>query len=697
MKRFLMVLITALAVATLVTSCAQPQTVVVKETVEVEKVVTQVIKEMVKETVVVEGTPKVIEREVTKVVTPTPLPPPTEAPLAIESPMLAERVQKGELPPLEERLPQNPLVVADGVLAFEGAIPDLSLGQYGGTLRTQHIAGGGLNGEVFYLTEEPVVCGPDIFLEDLYGNVFESVAVSPDNKKFTFALRKGLKWSDGVLVTMEDVAFTVEDMYYNEEYQAIPPSGLVSPGEAQTPAVFQVVDDWTFSLTFATPNGAFLRDLVTGGKFGAWPSYEVLMNPKHYLQQWHPKYAEADALAAELQQAGLEAAEWPQLFGQKFCNHWDRGRLVEKCIDYPMLSPFILTEVTVEGATLERNPYYFKVDWEGRQLPYIDKVTSVANSDWQAAALLAMNGQLDLYWNVDLLQAALYMQKGQELGYEVIMNLESHSDGNSFYINGCTSDPVVRGLFNDIRFRKAMNYAMNRQEMNDKIYLGFASLPTRIMESEHSPEKANALLDEIGMTERDANGYRLSPDGEEVKLLIEYSPTSQTFGTAPAAELFAEHLKEVGINAELRATESALLNERGAAHDIQIYVWITNTPTNDIGRETRRPSLLQWCPEWNWWEGKQEEGKVVPKPDDMPDEFVDYVQAIEDRAEYVPQAPEDAALYEVIKAFQRDQYWVLINVTDIPTPRVVNNRLGNIMRTGSGSGMWKALEITYFK
>jgi peptide/nickel transport system substrate-binding protein len=144
--------------------------------------------------------------------------------------MLAAKVAAGELPPLAERLPENPLVVRDGTLAFKGGIPDLALGKYGGTVKSQHQAGG-LDVETFYMNVEPVVTAPDIVLEGVYGNVFEDFEVSADNTEFTFFLRKGLKWSDGAPVTMEDVKFVFEDMYFNEEYGAIP-GWLLSRDEA---------------------------------------------------------------------------------------------------------------------------------------------------------------------------------------------------------------------------------------------------------------------------------------------------------------------------------------------------------------------------------------------------------------------------------------------------------------------------------
>jgi peptide/nickel transport system substrate-binding protein len=553
--------------------------------------------------------------------------------------------------------------------------------------------GGGLDVEAFYLNVEPVVTGPDIVLEGVYGNVFEDFQVSPDNTEFTFTLRKGLKWSDGVPVTVQDVAFVIEDLYFNEEYMDTPHTALRTPDDARTPAQFEILDDWTFKLTFAAPYGSFIKTLALGGGFGSWPSYESMMYPKHYMEQWHPKYADADWLKAELDKANLAAEEWPTLFNQHLCSHWDRGRGAEKCIGFPMLSPYVVKENTAEAITFERNPYYWKVDWEGRQLPYIDEIVSVTVADLESASLLALNGELDSFLYLDLLKAAMAMEMGKEHDYELVLNLYLHADGVTFFFNGCTEDPVLHELFNDIRFRKACSYALDRQEINSNVYLGFGVLPDNLQDSEHSVEKANALLDEIGMTERDANGYRLSPEGEEVKILIEYSSTSTLFGQTQASELFAAHLQAVGINAEPRASEAAVLNERAADHRIQIGVFETYIGATDKdGLFTSRPGGFRWCPEWNWWEASGD-----PKPEGIPDEFVEYVQAIEDRIQYVPRSPEDAALYEKLLALYRDHLWALISITETPTSKLIHNRLGNTVRTGSASGYFRAMEFLYIK
>jgi len=286
----------------------------------------------------------------------------------------------------------------------------------------------------------------------------------------------------------------------------------------------------------------------------------------------------------------------------------------------------------------------------------------------------------------------MYREREKTLGYELELRLTLHADGHSFFFNGCTTDPVLRALFNDIRFRKAMNYAMDRQEVNENVCLGLAEMPTSIMESAYSPEKANALLDEIGMTERDADGYRLSPDGRPVRILVEYNTQAAPSQLPRSCDLFAEHMKAVGIHAEPRGSESAVYSERAAAHEIQISAWYTSSPTDADALFTLTPGSLCWCPAWNW---TKESG--TPKPEDMPDEFVAYMRAIAERKQYVPRSPEDAALYDVIKAFYRDRYWALVSTTSVPRPIWINGKLGNTVRTGTSSGYFRAMEILYFK
>lgn len=672
MKRVLYLLVNFFGLLSLLAACAAPTPQII------EKQVTSVVTE--KQTVVVEST-KIVEKSVEKLVTPTSPPAPTAAPIDKESPMLAELVKAGKLPPLDQRLPISPLVVQDGTVSFKGAIPNFGLGKYGGTLRLTHTPG--FSVEVFYGEIEPLITGADISLENAYPNVLQDYKISADNQVFTFVMRKGLKWSDGEPVTMDDVKFTIEDLYFNKDYGA-PPSWLLSPDGSM--AKFEVVDDYTFKLTYSGPSGALIKTLALSG----WNSYQVVIKPKHFLKQWHPKYADAAALKTELDKSSLKAEQWSQLFNSHDAIMYDN--VAKKMENFPTLAPYVLTSLTDEAATFVRNPYYWKVDTAGRQLPYIDKLVSVQAADNETANVRALGGDVDWAWYIDLRKAALFMEKGKEMGFNLILSLGQHADGISFQVNGCVKDPVVKPLLNDIRFRQAMNYAMNRAELNDTIYLGFGSLPKNIP-NEYSKDKANKLLDDMGLTKKDKDGFRLSPDGKAFKLLIEYGSDAVLYGVQPGAELFAEHLKAVGLNAEPRGSPNSVITERTTANQIMIHVWETYTPTDPDNLFPLYPNTNGWCPSWSW----QPTMTTIPRPADLPKEVEAYVKAINDRAQYAPRSPEDVKLYQVEQDFYKNYYWALISLGDIKAPVWANNKLGNVTTQGTRPGALRAFEVLYFK
>ncbi len=173
------------------------------------------------------------------------------------------KVDAGELPPLEERLPINPLVVGPGLLVSEEDQPDWTPGVHGGTLRTAFTSAFGLSGELLVMNLEPIIAAPGIDVQGFYGNLAESFEVNDDASIFTFTLRKGLKWSDGEPVTTADVAFVFEDLYHNEAYGPFPNKFKSAQG---TPAELEVVDDFTFRLIFDTASGGILRDPVIESK-----------------------------------------------------------------------------------------------------------------------------------------------------------------------------------------------------------------------------------------------------------------------------------------------------------------------------------------------------------------------------------------------------------------------------------------------
>ncbi|MEZ4637805.1 MAG: ABC transporter substrate-binding protein [Caldilineaceae bacterium] len=208
---------------------------------------------------------------------------------AMEAPMLASMVESGDLPPLEERLPVNPVVVE----------PLNELGVYGGVWDQAVTGQADANGAISY-SHEPWVTYDDTCSEWV-PNLAEAVDISDDGRTFTFTIREGHKWSDGEPFTTEDVMFWYNDIAMNTDISPVPPSIIMAGGE---PAVFEALDDYTFSVTFVEPNGLFLPNLafVFGGDIGKAPA--------HYLQQFHADYVDAAELDAKVSEAGFE--DWTQ-------------------------------------------------------------------------------------------------------------------------------------------------------------------------------------------------------------------------------------------------------------------------------------------------------------------------------------------------------------------------------------------------
>ncbi|NJM40868.1 MAG: ABC transporter substrate-binding protein, partial [Anaerolineae bacterium] len=307
---------------------------------------------------------------------------PTEAPAAPaaaegakESPMLTEMVKAGTLPPLEERVPKQPFVVGPGIIVAQKDLPDWTPGKYGGTLRSAHSVAN-WSPDFFVMGNEGLLIAPGISTEGIQGNVLRDFKVSEDGKTITFSMREGMKWSDGQPVTTEDIRFTYEDILKNTDItKSFPARWKTGASPDGKEPVIEIVDPYTFQMIYPEAYGGILRQFT----IESWVGYTEWLNPAHHLKQFHSKYADAAKLKEELATAKLKDDEWVALFNQKRCLNWDVNQ--PRCIGYPSLNPWILKSSDNSQLTFERNPFYFKVDTAGQQLPYIDKLISTQVQD----------------------------------------------------------------------------------------------------------------------------------------------------------------------------------------------------------------------------------------------------------------------------------------------------------------------------
>lgn len=594
------------AVGMLAASCAQPTpqviekpvTVVVEKAVPVEKQVVQTVvvekavpvEKVVKETVVVEKevpVEKVIkqtvvqERVVEKVVTPTPLPAKYK-----EAPMLTELVKAGKLPPVDERLPAEPLVVT----------PVEEIGTYGGTWRLLHMGAVDVMQLHYPLREFLAKSSPDF--TEVVPNVAKAWEFTDNGKAITIYLRRGMKWSDGAPFTADDVMYWYQDVVLNDDLSPTKPANLKRSGEL---AVFKKLDDYAFKIIFADLYGAFEDFLPTMMPY----------QPGHYLKQFHAAYASQADLEAAMKKGGFD--NWTALYGSKTALSNNPGTpdiwawIVQNSIEDPV-------------QTLERNPYYWKVDTAGNQLPYLDKVERTLLPDAEAILLKAIAGDTEYQDRrvSSLGNRPVVVQNAEKGGYRVIPTISPNTNYGTIYFNYAHKDEFLRELFNKLEFRIAFSVAINRDEINQLVYKGLATPSAatcaigtpwyeerfRTAYIEYDPDKANKLLDDLGLTKRDAEGYRLRPDGKRLSLI------NLTFTPWPAEnvevqELVKGYLKDVGIEMIVKPTDRQLwvTQVQAGEHDLASYAsnlgFAGNPPM--VRTETFLVTYHHWAPPWALW------------------------------------------------------------------------------------------------
>lgn len=482
-----------------------------------------------------------------------------------QAPMLDQAVASGELPPVDERLPSNPYVetMVDGV------------GQYGGTLRTTILA----NGDHYNLTrtianELLVRWTPD--WTQVVPSLASEVTASDDATTFTFKLRDGLKWSDGHPFTVDDIMFWYDDVFMNTALTPDKNPIFVVGGE---PVKVTKLSEDTVEFKFVTSYGLFLQQLAYG------QGHLPVIYPKHYLSQFHEKY-NADGIP-ELLKSEATASDWVSLFNSKVSVSFQPAYWQN--LDLPTLNPYALTIPYADSDRVEavRNPYYWKVDTDGNQLPYIDKVTWAKLDDPQLMLLRMTAGELDFAFrhiNNSTYKSVLY--DGQESGnYRFVDVKDLPANDATLLLNLNIQDPIKYEIFNNKNFRIALSHAINRQDIIDLVYVGQGA-PSQVAPqpghelyneemstqyTEYDPDLANQMLDEI-MPEKDAQGFRLGPDGN--RFTINFM-VADVFGLSypDIMQMVQEYAADVGLDIQIRTTDRARLNTMWYANEQDAYIW----------------------------------------------------------------------------------------------------------------------------
>ena len=592
-----------------------------------------------------------------------------------EAPMLARLVAQGKLPPVEERLPEVPVVAGPGVLHGEEYL-DWTPGKYsdGRTLESTAMF---LDFTVMAIATNNILWAPDHSTKDMIPVLVEEFNASDDYTVFDFTIRKGLKWSNGDPATTEDVRFNFEDLFEYPDAEIAYPSNLHSQGNMRYPIVeLDIKDEYSFTLTFDRPYGFFLADLRS------WiADSTMILRPSKFLKDYHPMYTDVDKLNGQAKEVGL--VDWKQLLQSKAANHWGRRRDVNT-IGVPHFQAWFTTEISETDVSVERNPYYCWVDTLGQQLPYIDRMHAYNINELEAQLLKHLSGEIDVNQSdwMRLPTMPVLLEGAERGGYRVqlsggfnsppllFINQDFDYESPASQWQKLVQDPQKR-------FGKAVALAIDKNDINDSLYFGKYRMDDLVTPPDYDPDQANSLLDELGMTTRDGKGFRTYPDGSGLEIQI------MTHGASPdqidVALLISQYLQAIGINATAKQVAPQIFHEKGRNNEYMMTVMWNDQPghASGISEDYWPRGKGDWAPASG--EYINTAGKQGREPPAYLQEFFD----IHIERKSVPtMSPEGERLWAKLQQWFADNYVMIWPVGSITQPNIVGNDLKNIPGDG---------------
>ncbi|HEV2510613.1 ABC transporter substrate-binding protein [Bosea sp. (in: a-proteobacteria)] len=524
----------------------------------------------------------------------------------IDSPALAAKVTAGELPGLAERLPRSPRLIN---VAAMGRAP----GRHGGTMRMLMGDQRDIRMMTIYGYTRLVVYDDKL---ELAPDLLEGFEVER-GRIFTLRLRAGHRWSDGHPFTAEDFRYWWEDVANNKRLSpGGPPQAMVISGQ---PCRFEILDELTLRYSWAEPNPVFLPALA-----GAQPLYIAM--PAHYLKQFHQRYAGKEELEQKVKNGRVK--DWGSLH-ERFSRQYRPENP-----DLPTLDPWRnTTSIPAERFTFVRNPYFHRIDENGRQLPYVDEVTLTIGSSALIPAKTAA-GESDLQARYLRFEDYTFLKgAAKRMNFEV--KLWKRAEGASFALmpNLNAIDPIWRDLNRDVRYRRALSLAINRRDINRVIYFGLAkesgntALPesplydAALAQLNMTPDlaEANRLLDEIGLSKRDGEGIRHFPDGRRLEFTIETAGASTE--ETDILDLIKQDFIATGIKIHPRSSQLDVFRRRILAGQTIMSGW-TGMDNALVAAEMEPDALAPTSPaQFNWprWGqyfesgGREGEAPTIPE------------------------------------------------------------------------------------
>ena len=594
-----------------------------------------------------------------------------------ESPMLAEQVKAGTLPPVTDRLPKDVSVVR----------PYERIGDYGGEMRVLGNTEGTGNFSEFTESMQRSLLTTDPTFKTWYPELAKGWKLSEDGKSLTFYLREGMKWSDGADFTADDFAFWYEILTDPELTPDI--SSKYRPGDVLMG--FNKIDDYTVEYTFSIP---FYRAIDVLGS-------DLMALPAHYVKQYIPKYnKDAEALAKSESYETWQSAALAH--GAGTIDTYDSDT------KSPSLNPWIIADIGTDSVLWKRNPYYFRVDTAGNQLPYMDTIlVMMTDNANMTGPVKSLAGELDMN-NSGIGLADYAALKESETQGDYTANIwprDDESTSMGFAFNYTEQDPVLREMFNDLRFRQALSMAIDRDRISESIFFGL-TVPFTSPASpawtgyedwmgssyaEYSVDKANALLDEMGLQWDSARQARLRSDGKPITIIGTWCTEWLSYAQ-PLLDLVVEDWAAVGVKMVLKFVPEDTLQSMFVANETSIGI-----SNSDGGYEAlaRANYPIRLIPPWHWggasccamssyswrvWLDSNAKGEVPVQGEEPPQQIKDLYNLTFEWLNTAAGTPEYTELINQVIKINVENLYYFGTVSAAPTVQVISNRMGNVLR-----------------
>ena len=599
-----------------------------------------------------------------------------------EAPTLAALVKDGKLPAVDKRLPEpSQLFVVK---------PLDQIGKYGGNWRRA------FTGPADHENGNRIVSADKILTFDYTGTrIMPSLArdwkVSDDGKTTTIYLRKGAKWSDGKPLTADDFIFWYEDIYLNKNIVPTPFFEFQIDGK---PGTMRKIDDYTVAFEFAEPYAFFVYQLAGSTAIGAglatrgaFQNWGGAYAPAHYLKQFLPKYSSEEAANKKAKDLGFD--NWVSLLRNRYS--WALNP------ELPVMTPWkTVSPINTPTWAMERNPYFWGVDTAGNQLPYIDRITMSLAENAEVANLRAIAGEYDIQErHMHLSKLPVFLENQKKGNYTVKLDPGLNGADVALHVGmAYDADPEIGKLLRNKDFRHALALGIDRDQLNEAFWLGVgtAGSVAPAPDSVYSPgaewnkkwgvldlRQSNELLDKVGLTKKDPEGYRLRPDGKGRVRLEMVTVGGQFVPYTQVGEMIKQQWKKIGIDVDIKELERNLAFTRDNNNENQIITWANDGsevlflfPRHalpvDAAEAHMGIAFVQWCA------SKGQSGK---KPDDpeMLRAFDLFRSAFGMKEEDRVKAGKE--LWKIIV----EQTWSIGTVGQSPAfmgVRIVKNNMGNV-------------------